>query len=64
MTYIAPSYLRAQGLLPEPKKNYPALSMSRVNMNDDYEEIDPSERERIKIAGEYRRQHIQQQQGR
>jgi hypothetical protein len=62
MTYIAPSYLRAQGVLPEPKKNYPALSMSRVNMSEDFEEKDPSERERIKAAGEYRRQHIQQQQ--
>jgi len=60
MTYIAPSYLRAQGLLPEPEKNYPALSMSRVNMAKDSEEEDPSEKERIKLSGEYRRQNIMQ----
>jgi hypothetical protein len=60
MCYMAPSYLRAQGLLPELRKNYPALSMTRINMNDDFEEKDPSERERIKVAGEYIRQRILQ----
>jgi hypothetical protein len=63
MTYTAPSYLRAQGLLPEPKKHYPTLAMSRINKADEKcEEKDPSEVERIKLAGEFRRQNIIQQQ--
>src|ERR671910_2781903 len=63
MTYTAPSYLRAQGLLPEPKKHYPTLAMSRINKADEKcEEKDPSEVERIKLAGEFRRQNISQQQ--
>jgi hypothetical protein len=63
MTYTAPSYLRAQGLLPEPKKHYPTLAMSRINKaNEKCEEKDPSEVERIKLAGEFRRQNIIQQQ--
>jgi hypothetical protein len=61
MCYRAPSYLRAQGLLPEPKKNVAALSMSRIFLSDD-EERDPHEKERIEAAGEVRRQNIQQQQ--
>ncbi len=56
MSYMAPSYLRKQGLLPEPKTIYPALSMSRI----EDEEEDPSERERMEVAGEFRRQHQKQ----
>lgn len=62
MAYMAPSYLRAQGLLPEPEKNFPTLSMSRISKTKGSEEPDPSEKERIKIAGEFRRQNIIQQQ--
>lgn len=58
MSYMAPSYLRKQGLLPEPKTIYPALSMSQI----EDEEQDPSEGERMEVAGEFRRQHRQQQQ--
>jgi hypothetical protein len=58
MSYMAPSYLRKQGLLPEPKTIHPALTMSRI----EDEEQDPSERERMEVAGEFRRQHRQQQQ--
>ena len=57
MSYMAPSYLRKQGLLPEPKSIYPALTMSRI---EDEEEEDPSERERMEVAGEFRRQHQKQ----
>ena len=60
MSYMAPSYLRTQGLLlPEPKTIHPALTMSRI----EDEEQDPSERQRMEAAGEYRRQqqHHQQQ---
>ena len=56
MSYMAPSYLRTQGLLPEPKTIYPALSMSQI----ENEEQDPSERERMEVAGEFRRQHQKQ----
>ena len=56
MSYMAPSYLRTQGLLPEPKTIYPALSMSQI----EDEEQDPSERERMEVAGEFRRQHQKQ----
>ena len=63
ITYYAPSYLVAQGLiLPAPKRNYPSLSMSRQHLDEKFEEPDPSEAERIKAAGEYRRQNILQQQ--
>ena len=59
--YIGPSYLRAQGLLPDPKNNnYPSLTMSRIDA-DDFEEKDPYEKERIKAAGEYRKQKQLQQ---
>jgi hypothetical protein len=62
ITYYSPSYLRVQGLtLPEPKKNYPALSMSRQNWDEKFEETDPSEEARIKLAGEVRRQNIERQ---
>jgi hypothetical protein len=57
MSYMAPSYLRRQGLLPEPKTIYPALTMSRI----EDEEQDPSERERMEVAGEFRRQRQRQQ---
>ena len=65
MSYMAPSYLRVQGLLPEPKSIYPALTMSKIE-ND--EEQDPSERQRIEAAGEYRRRqqrqlHLQRREG-
>jgi len=60
MSYMAPSYLSSQGLLPEPKTIHPALTMSRI---EDEEEQDPSERQRMEAAGEYRRQqrHLQLQ---
>jgi hypothetical protein len=68
MTYFAPSYLKVQGLLPppEPKKEneFPALALSAIEAD---EEKDPSERQRMKDVGEYRRrqqrrlQHHQQQ---
>jgi hypothetical protein len=61
ISYMAPSYLRRQGLLPEPKKNFPALTMTKVGDGDD-EEQDPSEKERMEVAGEFRRRR--QQQGR
>jgi hypothetical protein len=61
MTYFAPSYLKIQGLLPppEPKKGnaFPALALSAI----EDEEIDPSERQRMKDVGEYRRRRLQQQ---
>jgi len=63
LNYYSPSYLVIQGLiLPSPKKNYPALSMSRQHLDEKFEESDPSEKERIKLAGEFRRQNIIQQQ--
>ena len=61
MSYMGPSYLRTQGLLPDPKTGHPALTMSAIDA-DDFEEQDPSERERIEAAGEYRRQQQQLQQ--
>jgi hypothetical protein len=57
MSYMAPSYLKTQRLLPEPKTIHPALSMSKI----EDEEQDPSERQRMKAAGEYRRRHLHQQ---
>jgi hypothetical protein len=57
MSYMAPSYLRTQGLLPEPKTIHPALTMSKI----EDEEQDPSERARMEAAGEYRRRHLHQQ---
>jgi hypothetical protein len=57
MSYMAPSYLRRLGLLPLlPKGNFPALSMSKIEGD---EEQDPYENERIEAAGEYRRQQQQ-----
>ena len=59
---MAPSYLRTQGLLPEAKTIHPALTMSKI----EDEEQDPSERERMEAAGEYRRRqrrHLQRQEG-
>ena len=62
MSYMAPSYLRKQGLLPDPPKNmHPALRMSKIEGD---EEQDPYERERIEAAGEYRRQRQEEQQRR
>jgi hypothetical protein len=61
MSYMAPSYLRRQGLLPLlPKGRHPALTMSRIELDE--EEQDPHERERIEAAGEYRRQRQQEEQ--
>jgi hypothetical protein len=61
MCYMAPSYLRVQGLLPEPKKHDPCLTITRITHSHE-EEKDPSEYERMKLAGEFRRQNIIQQQ--
>jgi hypothetical protein len=61
MTYLAPSYLRAQGLIPDPKSGYPpTLKMTQITHLPD--EGDEYERDRLKAAGEIRRQNIQQQQ--
>jgi len=61
LNYYSPSYLVKQGLiLPGPKRNYPGLSMSRQHLDEKFEEPDPSEKERIRLAGEVRRQHILQ----
>jgi hypothetical protein len=64
MSYFSPAYLKNQKLLPEPNSSQPALTMSAV----EDEERDPLERERIKAAGEFRRerqqQHKQQQEPR
>jgi hypothetical protein len=57
LSYMAPSYLRKQGLLPEPKTIHPALTMSQI----EDEEQDLSERERLEAAAEYRRRHLHQQ---
>lgn len=62
MTYMAPSYLYNQGLLPGPKKHDPCLTMSRITLDHNKEEKDPSEYKRIKIAGEFRQQNILRQQ--
>jgi hypothetical protein len=60
ITYYAPSYLVAQGLiLPEPKRNYPGLSMSRQYWDPKAEEADPSEKERIRLAGKVRTENIE-----
>jgi hypothetical protein len=59
MSYIGPSYLKVQGLLPEPKTIHAALTMSKI---EEEEQQDPSERQRMKAAGEYRRRHQQQRQ--
>jgi hypothetical protein len=60
MSYMAPSYLRRQGLLPDPPKNmHPALRMSKIEAD---EEQDPHERERVEAAGEYRRRRQEKQQ--
>ena len=61
MTYFAPSYLRTQGLLPNPKSGYPpTLKMSQITHLPD--EGDEHELDRLKAAGDYRRQNIQRQQ--
>jgi hypothetical protein len=58
MSYMAPSYLGSQGLLlPEPKTIHPALTISKI----EEQQQDPSERQRIEAAGEYRRRHLHQQ---
>jgi hypothetical protein len=61
MSYIGPSYLRVQGLLPNPKDgSHPALTMSKID-TDDFEEKDPFERQRMEAAGEDRKRHQQRQ---
>jgi hypothetical protein len=60
MSYMGPSYLRVQGLLPTPESFHPSLTMSNID-SVDFEEKDPWEKERIKAAGEYRRQQQKQQ---
>jgi hypothetical protein len=62
ITYLSPSYLRRQGLLPDPKSGFdPALRLSRISLVDK-EVPDEYEKERIEAAGEVRRQNILQQQ--
>jgi hypothetical protein len=62
MTYFAPSYLRAQKLIPNPKQGYPPnLELSEISLINAEKEKDEYEKERLEAAGEYRRQHIQQQ---
>jgi hypothetical protein len=48
MSYMAPSYLRKQGLLPDPKKMQPALTMSKIEVDEGQ---DPYENERLEAAG-------------
>jgi hypothetical protein len=61
ITYLSPSYLRRQGLLPDPKSGFdPALRLSRIILVDK-EVPDEYEKERIEAAGEVRRQNIQRQ---
>jgi len=63
MTYLAPSYLRSQGLILNPRTGYPpTLSMTQITHLPD--EGDEYERDRLKAASEQRKQHIQQQQQR
>lgn len=57
MTYYAPSYLRAQGLIPNPKSGYPPL-LSMTQITHEPDEGDEYEKERIKAAGEYRLQNM------
>ena len=52
MTYMAPSYLARQGLLPGPKKHDPSLRMTRISSEG--EETDPSECKRLTVAGALR----------
>lgn len=60
LTYYGTSYLIASSkTLPGPKKNYPSLSMSRQHWNEKFEEPDPSEKERLRLANEIRRENIQ-----
>jgi hypothetical protein len=61
MSYFAPSYLRTQGLLPDPKSGngHPRLQLSRIDKT--VEEKDEYEKQRLDAAAEYRRQYIQQQ---
>lgn len=53
MAYFAPSYLRREGLLPDPQKHYPTLTLSRVHLKDS-EQSDPLEFERLEISGDIR----------
>ncbi len=56
MCYFAPSYLRREGLLPDPQKHYPTLTLSRVHLKDS-EQSDPSEDERLEASGIVRREN-------
>ena len=64
MSYFAPSYLRTQGLLPDTESGngHPRLQLSRIGKAVDGK--DEYEKQRLDAAGEYRKQHIQQQQQR
>lgn len=53
MTYMAPSYLASQHLLPGPKKHDECLSMTRIS-HTRAEEKDPSEYKRLTVAGALR----------
>ena len=54
ISYMAPSYLRRQGLLPDaPKGRVPVLTMSKIEPD---EVEDPYQKERIEVAGEYRQE--------
>jgi hypothetical protein len=64
MSYVGPSYLARQKLIPNPKSGYPpSLELSEINLNDGEREKDEYEKERLQAAGEYRRQRQLQQQG-
>lgn len=60
MSYMGPSYLRKQGLLPEPKSFHPALTMSKIDAVDE-EEKDSWEKKRIKAAALFTRQRLEGQ---
>jgi hypothetical protein len=57
MSYHAPSYLIMQGLIPDPKKNVPCLSATKIKTEEGYEERDPGEDVRMVLAGLIRMQN-------
>jgi hypothetical protein len=57
MSYYAPSFLLAQGLIPEPKKHDAVLSMTRFNHKEGAEEEDPFDKVRIVMASLIRMQN-------
>jgi hypothetical protein len=59
LTYYSPAYLMIEGLtLPVPEKNYPSLSMSRQHLDEKFEQPDPAEADRLRLAADVRRQNI------